>query len=188
MYCFQNSNCCGCRYIVGPQGPQGIPGPQGPQGPIGPEGPQGEPGPATTLAYGMISNNATQSAVIATPGTYVRVSLNTAGPTSETTVGTNTITVSESGTYAVYYRLNVTATASQTLTASVVNNGNALPATITTITATEASGENYVATLSAETLLELNAGDTLSLALTSDTAGTVTIGGSANATLIVKQL
>ena len=181
MYCFQNSNCCGCRCVVGPQGPQG------PQGIPGPQGPQGEPGPATTLTYGTIYNNGTQSLTINTAGTYVRVGLNTAGPTSDTTIGTNTITVTESGTYAVYYRLNVSG-ASQTYTASVVNNGNAIPTTITTVAASETSDENFVATLSAETLLELNDGDTLSLALTSNTTGTVTVGGLAGATLIIKQL
>ena len=188
MYCFQNSNCCGCRCMVGPRGPQGIPGPQGPQGIPGPQGPQGETGPAATPVYGMIYNDTTQSLAINTAGTYVRVGLNTAGPTSDTTVGTNTITVTESGTYAVYYRLYVTATASQTLTAAIVNNGNALPVTITTVAATEASGENYVATLSAETLLELNEGDVISLALTSNTPGTVTVGTSASATLSLKKL
>ena len=168
--------------MVGPQGPQGIPGPQGP---IGPQGPQGEPGVTPTLAHGMIYNNGTQSLSIDTAGAYVRVGLNTAGPTSDTTVGTNTITVTEDGTYAVYYRLYVSGP-SQTYTAAVVNNGNALPVTITTVAATQASGENFVAILSAETLFELNAGDTLSLALTSNTTGTVTIGNSTN--LIVKQL
>ena len=182
MFC-SNSNCCGCSCV----GPRGFPGPQGPQGPQGPVGPQGEPGTAPTPVYGTLYHDATQTLAIATAGTYVRVGLNTQGPSSDTTYGTNTITVSESGTYAIYYRLNVTGP-SQTYTAAVVNNGNALTATITTVAATEVSAENFTATLSAETLVELNAGDEISLALTSDTTGSVTIGRLANASLSVKKL
>ena len=181
MYCFQNPNCCGFRCLVGPRGPQGVPGPQGPQGPIGPAGP-------TSHVYGMIYNDGNQSVVINTANTYVTVGLNTMGPASNTTVSTNEITIDESGTYAVYYRLHFAAGASQILTAAVFNSGSAITATTTAATTVEVGSENYEATLGAETIVELNEGDVLSLGLTSNTTGTVTVGGLGNATLSVKKL
>ncbi len=45
----------------------------------------------------------------------------------------------------------------------------------------------YNATLSAETIVELNEGDVLTLQITSDTAGSLTLGHFGDATLLVKE-
>ena len=170
MYCYQNRNCCSnpCSCLIGPQGP------------VGPEGP-------TSHVYGTIYNDGTQSIVVNTAGTYVTVGLNTTGPANDTTVSTNEITITEDGTYAIYYRLYVSG-ASQIYTATVFNSGTAIAPATTTVAATQVSGESFVATLSAETIVTLSEGDVLSLGLTSNTTGTIAVGALANATLSVKKL
>ncbi|MCQ2382472.1 MAG: hypothetical protein MJ060_01345 [Clostridia bacterium] len=137
----------------------------------------------------MYSNTAAPL-TIETAGTYVPVNLNTTGPSADTTVAANQITINESGTYAIYYRLNVNATAteSQTLTAAVFNNGSIIAPSITAINMTETTAGNYTGSLIAETIVALSAGDVLSLRLTSNTTNTVTIGSFGNATLSVKQI
>ena len=173
---------------VGPQGPAGEQGPAGPTGPTGPMGPQGPEGP-TTRVYGTIYNNAESEVTIETPGTYETIELNSTGPAARTTVGTNEITINEAGTYVVYYNLNVSAssTDSQTLTVAAFNNTTAIDPSTTSVSMTMSADGEYVATLNAETIVDLEAGDVISLQITSDTAGTLTIGHLADATLSVKE-
>ncbi len=176
--------------LRGPRGPQGFPepmGPQGPQGEIGPVGPQGP----TINIYGTIYNNTTSNVTIDTPDTYVPISLNTTGPASETSVAPNQITITTSGTYAIYYRLlNVTVedTDNKTLSAAVFNNDTIITPTTATVAMSETSAGNFTATLSAETIVELTEGDVLTLQVTSNTPNTLTIGNLTNVILSVKGL
>ena len=135
----------------------------------------------------MIYNDGAQTITFNAVGVYTTVGLNTTGPAMNTTVATNQITITQSGTYEIHYNLNAVG-ASRTYTATVFRNGTAIAPATTTVTATQAANGSFIATLSADTLVTLNAGDVLSLGLASDIAGTATVGGLANATLSVKQL
>ena len=193
---FENFNCCGCdcNCCIGPRGPQGFPGPMGPQGPVGPRGetgatgPQGPEGPNTRV-YGTIYNDTETTITVETPETYVPVELNTTGPAVRTTVAASEITINETGTYVIYYNLNVTASAtdSQTLTAAVFQNDTIISPTTSSVSMSTIGDGEYNATLSAETIVELNEGDVLTLQIASDTAGSLTLGHFGNATLLVKE-
>lgn len=166
---FEKFNCCRCCYPVKPQCPI-------------------SPCDDDSNAYGTIYNVGDTALTIATPNSYVPVTLNAQGPASNTLVLPNAIRINQAGTYVVYYRinLNATGTASQTATAAVFANGNLIaPTTSSTALVTTAEG-NYAGSLTAQAIVQLNAGDTLSLQLTSDTAGALTV--TDYATLSVQQL
>lgn len=139
-------------------------------------------------AYGTMYNVGDTEITVATPNTYVPVTLNTQGPASSTTALTNSIQVNRAGTYAVYYRLNINASAeaAQTISAAVFNNGSIIAPTTASVALTEVTEGTYAGSLSVETIVELNACDVISLQLTSDTAGTITV--TDYATLSVKQI
>lgn len=135
----------------------------------------------------MIYNTGNQVVTFNAVGVYSTLALNTLGPSANTTVAVNQITVTQSGTYEIHYNINAFG-ASRTYTAAVLRNGVAITPTTTTVTATQAANGSFIATLSADTLVTLNAGDVLTLGLASDIVGTTTVGGLGNATLSVKQL
>ena len=128
----------GPRGYTGPQGPQGIQGevgPAGPQGPqgiqgeVGPAGPQGEQGPA-----GVIANYADFYALMpgdnaATVAVGADVSFPQDGPSSLTTIartGDSSFTLTDVGTYLVFFQVSVTEAGQLVLTL----NGAELPYTV----------------------------------------------------------
>ena len=168
---FENLNRCGCRCC-----------PVKPQCPIC-------PCDDDSNAYGTIYNIGDSTLTIATPNTYVPVTLNTQGPASNTIPLPNAIRINNAGTYAVYYRLNLNATSteSQTATAAVFDNGNIIAPTSSSAALVETTEGNYAGVLTAESIVELNEGDVLTLQITSDTAGSLTLGHFGDATLLVKE-
>ena len=167
---FEKLNHCGCRCC-----------PVKPQCPIC-------PCDDDSNAYGTIYNVGDSTLTIATPNTYVPIALNTQGPACNTTLLPNQISINKAGTYAVYYRLNLnaTGTGSQTATAAVFNNGNLIAPTSSSAALVETAEGNYAGVLTAESIVELNEGDVLSLQLTSDTVGSITV--TDYATLSVKEI
>ncbi len=96
---------------IGPQGPQGIQGETGPIGPQGIQGIQGEQGPAGVIAdfadfYGLMpSDNADTVA----PGTDVDFPQD--GPTSATSItrtSSSSFTLTDIGSYLVFFQVSVT--------------------------------------------------------------------------------
>ena len=116
----------GIQGEVGPAGPQG---PQGIQGEVGPAGPQGEQGPA-----GVIANYADFYALMpgdnaATVAVGADVSFPQDGPSSLTTIartGDSSFTLTDVGTYLVFFQVSVTEAGQLVLTL----NGAELPYTV----------------------------------------------------------
>lgn len=218
--CCCNLNCClpciPCTGIIGPTGPTGAIGPTGATGntgstgitgPTGPTGitgatgvtgPTGATGPSGVVnsVYGGLNNSSTQLVFFTAADTYVQVRLNTALPSNSVTPNSanNTLTILESGDYEINY--NILLNTSQAVDAAVAVRANNTVLTTTrgsqTIAIDSSTNISYDGRLSASTIVTLQAGDILDLAIqiirTLPTGLDAVINGNANATLTVKKL
>jgi len=160
----------GATGAVGPIGPQGPVGPVGPAGPtgavaaagaVGPIGPQGPVGPAgTNDAVYAVSTAATIAA-----GEIIPITLSAATADTTMTITDNAVNITEAGTYLVSYYVGGSVATNEFVTALYLNGA-------------EIANENIVQSNSAgaaskTVLLNLSAGDTLSLYNTSATEATL---------------
>ena len=183
-----------------------------PQGPTGPTGPIG---PSTGLAaYGGKYNNTSQVLNIGL-GTQTQVPLANNMPNLNTTyTPTNSITVSQAGTYEINYYSNVSAALATTVTFAVRNNGTNIPSTIISRALSVGVGSIYsgsvlvqlpantvidmavsallavgvTSTYTGSTIVTLAAGDVLDMAVSALLAVGLTLGTGVNATLSIKKL
>jgi hypothetical protein len=166
---------------VGPQGPQGIQGPVGPQGEQGIQGPAGADGTNGLASFGgAYSTTVTPIALSTTPTT---LTLDTILPLSNVTVGTNSITIENDGTYELTHGIRGSVFPASTITLAVTQNGTNIPQSVITMTYTTTEDE-----LSNITLVNLSAGNVLTLVASSSIDTTFTPNDNVNTYLIVKQL
>ena len=172
---------------VGPQGLQGATGATGatgPQGAIGPTGPTGPAGAAGTglIAYGGLYGTTTDAVALTT--TPVALPLGTQMPSSNLTYGTNSVTVTDAGTYELAYGVRGSMSDGSSLTVSVGQNGTAIAAT----TITDALTSGTPSSVHGQTIVTLSAGDVLTLLASDSGSATWTPGSGANTSLTVKKL
>ena len=175
---------------VGPQGLQGATGATGatgPQGAIGPTGPTGPAGPAGAagtglIAYGGLYGTTTDAVALTT--TPVALPLGTQMPSSNLTYGTNSVTVTDAGTYELAYGVRGSMSDGSSLTVSVGQNGTAIAAT----TITDALTSGTPSSVHGQTIVTLSAGDVLTLLASDSGSATWTPGSGANTYLTVKKL
>lgn len=181
---------------AGPQGPQGLQGVQGatgatgatgPQGAIGPTGPTGPTGPQGAagtglIAYGGLYGTTTDAVALTT--TPVALPLGTQMPSSNLTYGTNSVTVTDAGTYELAYGVRGSMSDGSSLTVSVGQNGTAIAAT----TITDALTSGTPSSVHGQTIVTLSAGDVLTLLASDSGSATWTPGSGANTYLTVKKL
>ncbi len=175
---------------VGPQGLQGATGATGatgPQGAIGPTGPTGPAGPAGAagtglIAYGGLYGTTTDAVALTT--TPVALPLGTQMPSSNLTYGTNSVTVTDAGTYELAYGVRGSMSDGSSLTVSVGQNGTAIGAT----TITDALTSGTPSSVHGQTIVTLSAGDVLTLLASDSGSATWTPGSGANTYLTVKKL
>ena len=175
---------------AGPQGPQGVQGatgatgPQGAIGPTGPTGPTGPQGAAGTglIAYGGLYGTTTDAVALTT--TPVALPLGTQMPSSNLTYGTNSVTVTDAGTYELAYGVRGSMSDGSSLTVSVGQNGTAIAAT----TITDALTSGTPSSVHGQTIVTLSAGDVLTLLASDSGSATWTPGSGANTYLTVKKL
>ena len=178
---------------VGPQGAQGVQGVQGATGATGangatgatgPQGPQGPAGPAQGLnAYGGAYHD-DELMMDIEAGSCNVVPLEHGMDLLNVLYDNSALTITQSGTYEVTFIVNLNPNEKAELSVSVRNQNASLPSLI--VTNNLAKNENSVFT--AQSLLTLNAQDTLQLCISCLQDGEVSlyIGGSAS--LIVKQV
>jgi len=120
-----------------------------------------------------------------TLGGTTQIPLATAGPVKNATyVPANSIAVANAGTYEINYFTTLTAAVATTITFSVrVNGANVPSATISRVLSVGTSS-----LFNGSTIVTLNAGSAVDLALSALLAVGVTLGSGVNATLTVKQL
>lgn len=178
---------------TGPVGPQGIQGATGatgatgPQGAIGPTGPTGPAGPAGAagtglIAYGGLYGTTTDAVALTT--TPVALPLGTQMPSSNLTYGTNSVTVTDAGTYELAYGVRGSMFDGSSLTVSVGQNGTAIAST----TITDALTSGTPSSVHGQTIVTLSAGDVLTLLASDSGSATWTPGSGANTYLTVKKL
>ena len=119
----------GVQGVTGPQGETGATGATGPQGAIGPTGPTGPAGPTGAagtglIAYGGLYGTTTDAVALTT--TPVALPLGTQMPSSNLTYGTNSVTVTDAGTYELAYGVRGSMSDGSSLTVSVGQNGTAI--------------------------------------------------------------
>lgn len=158
----------GATGAVGPQGPQG---PQGETGATGPQGPQGEPGPSGTndAIYANVSQTVVDS------GDIIPLTQDTSTPDTSMSVSDNSVVISEEGVYLVSFYVGGSVPTNEFNT-TLYLNGSAIPDE--TLIQSNSAGA-----ASKTILLNLDAGDTLSLYNTSATQATIS-----NASLTVLKL
>ena len=107
-------------------------------------------------------------------------------PLLNVTVGTNALTVANAGTYEINYMLSGTGASGSTgdLTLSVRRNGTAIPSATITQSVTTNDGVE----MTGSTIVDLTAGDVISLALEASSTATFDLSENTNATLSVKKL
>lgn len=181
---------------AGPQGPQGLQGVQGatgatgatgPQGAIGPTGPTGPTGPQGAagtglIAYGGLYGTTTDAVALTT--TPVALPLGTQMPSSNLTYGTNSVTVTDAGTYELAYGVRGSMSDGSSLTVSIGQNGTAIAST----TITDALTSGTPSSVHGQTIVTLSAGDVLTLLASDSGSATWTPGSGANTYLTVKKL
>lgn len=161
---------------IGPTGATGATGPIGPQGPIGPAGPQGETGatgatgpigPAGPAGPAGLSDAifASSGADTVDAGAIIPLALVVATPDTSLSVSDNAVNVTEDGTYLVSYFVGGSVPTNEFITALYLNGA---PITGETIVQSNSAGA-----ASKTILLNLSAGDTLSLYNTSATEATL---------------
>jgi BclA C-terminal domain len=172
---------------AGPEGPQGIPGPPGPpglQGLQGLQGPPGPPGPAGSggtglSAFGYSYHVATIANATVVGGADVPFSNN--GPLSGVshTAGTTTLTVPTTGVYRVSYVVNITAG---------IGSAPALAVNGTVDSSTAISALVATGNISGTALLQLAAGDVLTLRNNSAVPMTLLLAPGVGAQLTIEKL
>lgn len=187
----------GVQGIQGITGPMGIQGIQGIQGATGATGVMGPTGPAGeySVAYGGLYNSSVQSVVFTAVSTYVQLKLNTVLPSDNVIPNDdNTITILESGDYQVNYNLLVNTNRAVDVGVAVRRNNTVITNTRgTQTTAIDSTTTlSFDARLSASTIVTLQGGDILDLAIqvinTLPTGLDTVINNNANATLSVIKL
>lgn len=96
----------------------------------------------------------------------------------------NSVTVTDAGTYEIGYSSILSAANASDVTLSVRQNGTNLPST--PLTKNMTTGETSL--FSGDTVVSLNAGDVLDMAVTANTAGNVALVNGVNAMMTVKRL
>lgn len=200
-----NCNCCnrsGCPGAspavvsfcpMGPMGPAGPVGATGATGATGPTGATGQAGSGGGLtAYGGAYSAAAQTFVLPAAGSIV-VSLGSPMPGTGVSVSAGAVTVNAAGDYEVSYALTVTSSVPVTLAAAVTVNGTEIAQTRSVMPAarTDAATLSYVARPAGSTVLSLAGGSALALTLRAENTAspvTVSVGGNADAFLIIKRL
>lgn len=150
-----------------------------PQGPTGPTGPS-----AGLAAYGGKYNTTSQTLNLGI-GTQTQIPLPNNMPNSNTTyTPTNSITVTQAGTYEINYYSNVSAAVATTITLAIRNNGTNIPSTVINRALSIGVGSIY----SGSVIVTLAAGDVIDMAISALLAVGVTLGTGVNSTLSVKKL
>lgn len=174
MFCCKNSNynrrnnCCG---YVDPFFLNGI---RGPQGPAGPQGPVGPPGTLVN-ENATIYNPATQAITTATPITFGTTLTN-----NGLSVAGTSITVPNTGTYLVNFSTGESTGATATDRVGIAINGSIIPGTERLLTPDAITNGTSV--------LNLAAGDVITLVPTITTATDLTADGGTSATLTVVRI
>ena len=105
-------------------------------------------------------------------------------PSSNVTYGTNSVTVTDAGTYELAYGVRGSMSDGSSLTVSVGQNGTAIAAT----TITDALTSGTPSSVHGQTIVTLGAGDVLTLLASDSGSATWTPGSGANTYLTVKKL
>ena len=155
---------------TGPTGPTGATGATGPTGPTGATGSIGATGPVLTSTLAVATMQKTTTQTLSVVDTLV--SFNTATALKNSSVTATTITIDNTGTYDLAYGFNASAGINSAM--SIYINGNELEST-RLVLLEEAGG------LSADILITLNAGDTISLGSSVITTNIVLPAESLNA-------
>lgn len=172
---------------VGPTGPMGPAGPVGARGPtgatgatglMGPIGATGAPGGIIT-GYGMMLSSTPATLPLSASDVPVVLPLTTALPMAGMSAGVNAVVVGVSGVYWVTFYVNGLTSANLV---NVTLRRNGVPVAFTNQTFVAPNNQNVQGT----SLLALNAGDVIDLAISSPTAGSVTVG-SVGLTLLRQQ-
>ena len=150
--------------------PRGATGPTGLTGATGPTGPTGATGPVLTSTLAVATMQKTTTQTLSVVDTLV--SFNTATALKNSSVTATTITIDNTGTYDLAYGFNASAGINSAM--SIYINGNELEST-RLVLLEEAGG------LSADILITLNAGDTISLGSSVITTNIVLPAESLNA-------
>lgn len=147
--------------------------------------PQGPTGPANGLnAYGGKYSNTPQTLNLVI-GSATQIPLANNMPNLNTTyTPTNSITVSQAGTYEINYFSNVSAALGTTITQSIRVNGTNIPSTIISRALSVGVSSIY----SGSTIVTLASGDIIDMAISALLAVGITLGSGVNATLSVKKL
>lgn len=174
----------GLQGVAGATGATGATGPQGAIGPTGPTGPTGPAGAAGTglIAYGGLYGTTTDAVALTT--TPVALPLGTQMPSSNLTYGTNSVTVTDAGTYELAYGVRGSMSDGSSLTVSVGQNGTAIAST----TITDALTSGTPSSVHGQTIVTLSAGDVLTLLASDSGSATWTPGSGVNTYLTVKKL
>lgn len=159
--------------------------PQGITGPTGPTGPQGIAGPSAGLnAYGGKYSNTTQNINLAI-GTQSQIGLAISMPNFNVTyTPTNSITITQNGIYEINYYSNLSVALGTTITLAVRVNGANIPST--TISRSLSVGTSSI--YNGSTIVSLNAGNVIDMAISALLAVGVTLNSGLNAFLTLKKL
>ena len=180
---------------TGPTGAAGATGPIGPAGPIGPTGPTGADGLAgatgATGPTGPTGPNVTATSAFAanTSGAVIPVILGGTlvplpnsqllSPDITVNAGNTVFTVNTAGRYQLSYNINITL-ALASGTRLLINGAPNTPSTLAPLVS--------LSHFSNEILLDLNAGDTISLQMFGIASGATLLPGSAGAALTAVRL
>ena len=171
----------GIQGETGPQGPIGLTGPQGIQGEVGPQGPAGADGTNGLASFGGAYTTGTTTYALTDIPTDLP--LGTILPINDVTIGTDSITIVNAGTYEVDYGIRGSVITPATVTLAIQQNDVDIPQTIVTQTFTATED-----TLTHRTFVTLNAGDVLTLSANASTNTTFVTSEDVNTYLTVKQL
>ena len=105
-------------------------------------------------------------------------------PTSNVALGTNNLTIQQSGVYEINYMFNASASLGAAVTLAVLRNGTAIPSTQEVHLLAIGIESIY----SGSVLATLNAGDVLTIAVSALLALTLTLGTGVSVTLSVKRI
>lgn len=142
-------------------------------------------GPTAGLAaYGGKYSNTAQTINLGI-GTQSQIALANTMPNLNTTyTPTNSITVTQAGTYEINYYSNISVALGTTVTLAVRNNGTNIPDTVISRVLSVGVGSIY----SGSVIVTLTAGSVIDMAISALVAVGVTLGSGVNATLTVKKI